>query len=718
MNATARRPLAEPETLAGTIVGIRFHNPSNGWSVLSVTATGDMAGETVTAVGPLVNPREGDEYEFRGWWTNHAKFGRQFQFEQAEMKLPSTRKGIIRYLASIAHGVGEVKAAKIVAALGEDCLAKLRETPDLIDTVDFLTSTQKEEIKQHLKENRVVAELSALICREGITPSLAVKIVARYGEDAVRIVKENPYQIADEINGIGFLTADKIAKAIGIAPDSPYRVQAAVRHVFSEAQNDGHCYLRPNDFVREIPALLGTDIPIPAIAEAVKTLIEGGILTRDGDDIYLASMYIAEVTLAANMRALAEQRIPVPAEIDDLIEKAERARGITYHSKQREAIHMALTSGLSIITGGPGTGKTEITKAIVSIYEALNPDKPVLLCSPTGRAAKRLSEATGHEAKTIHRLLAYNPELGFLVNEANPLPPGLLIADEFSMADLSLADALFSACGEGMQVVLVGDVDQLPSVGPGSVLRDAIESGVVPVTWLEYIYRQEEGSEVSSLAHKVNRGVVPSLVNSKDVTAVEILNPEDAVPVAVEYAKQVFAEYGALGFSVLAPMHKGSSGVKTLNEAIRTALNSGAQGSFSVGDKVMVVKNDYRWEIFNGDLGIVRSIEANGIISVDFGDKTVDFAADNEEYADLDLLQLAWASTIHKAQGGEYPVCIVVLTRQHWIMLTRNLLYTAITRAKKHLVLIHQPGAIEQAVRNNKIAARNSRLAERLRGEK
>lgn len=715
MNATARQPLAEPEILAGTILAVRFHNPSNGWSVLLVATHGDMAGETVTAVGPLVNPRENDEYEFRGRWVNHAKFGRQFQFEQAELRLPSTKKGVIRYLSSIAYGVGEVRAAKIIAALGEDCLTKLQEAPDLLDTLDFLTAQQREEIKQHLRENRVVAELSALICREGITPALVAKIVKHYGNDAIQVVKENPYQLAEDIEQIGFVTADRIAKAVGIAPDSPFRIRAAVQHLLKEAQNDGHCFLRPNDFVREIPALLGTDIPAPAIAEAVKTLIDAGVLVRDGDDIYLAEMYRAEINVAGKMRALAAQKIAIPNDLDALIDRAEKIRSITYHPKQREAIRTALTNGLSIITGGPGTGKTEITKAIVSIYKTLNPGKPVLLCSPTGRAAKRLSEATGREAKTIHRLLAYNPELGFLINKANPLPRGLLIADEFSMADLSLANALFSACGEGMQVVLIGDVDQLPSVGPGSVLRDAIESGVIPITRLEFIYRQEEGSEISALAHHINQGKEPDLaLYNMGVRSIEIQTPEDALPVAVQYAKEAYAQYGPLGFSVLAPMHKGSSGVRALNAAIRAALNPGTHSSFSVGDKVMVTKNDYRWEVFNGDLGIVKSVQ-NGVISVDFGDKTVEFAADNEEYADLDLLQLAWATSIHKAQGGEYPVCIVVLTRQHWIMLQRNLLYTAVTRAKKHLVLIYQPGAIEQAVRNNKIAARNSRLAERLR---
>ena len=327
MSVVAQKTLANAETLQGTIVGVRFHNSQNGWSVLQVL----VAGDPVTAVGPLVNPREGDEYSFRGHWTNHSKYGRQFQFESAELKLPSTRKGVIRYLASIAYGVGEVRAARIVGALGDDCLAKLQADPDLLDNLDFLTEAQREEIKQHLRENRVVAELSALICREGITPSLVARIVAKFGEEAVNIVKDNPYRLADEVEQIGFLTADKIAKAVGIAPDSPYRIQAAIRHILSEAENEGHCSLRPNDFVKLLPALLGPDVGVPAIAEAVKTLIEAGMLVRDGDAIYLTELYEAECKVTEWVRAMAtEKPAPIP-NLEDLIDACQTNAGITYH---------------------------------------------------------------------------------------------------------------------------------------------------------------------------------------------------------------------------------------------------------------------------------------------------------------------------------------------------------------------------------------------------
>jgi len=387
------------------------------------------------------------------------------------------------------------------------------------------------------------------------------------------------------------------------------------------------------------------------------------------------------------------------------------------HEKQRQAVYAAFANRVSVICGGPGTGKSLTVSVIVEAYHKLYPDKPIYLCAPTGRAAKRMSELSGYEAKTIHRLLAYNPELGFMVNEDQPLTPGLLIVDEVSMMDIRLAKALFSACPPDMRIVLVGDSDQLPSVGPGSVLRDIIESSTVPVTRLEYVYRQEEGSGISALAHQINAGQTPDLAAcSKDVTSHTIQTPEEALPLVVKYAKEAYEERGLLGFGVLAPGHKGSAGVKALNDAIRAALNPGAAKGFSPGDKVMVTKNCYAHDVFNGDLGIVRRVNPDdGSIEVDFGDQWVTFG-DDEDQAPLDILQLAFASTIHKSQGGEYPVAIVVLTRQHWIMLARNLAYTAITRAKKQLVIIHQAGCLKQAVRNNKIAHRNSRLAERLRG--
>lgn len=732
--ASLRAPATATETLTGVVQSVRYYNPRNAWAVLSVNAqagsahkSGGSAHEmddlangfdgSVTVVGSIVNPREGDEYEFRGSFTVDPKYGRQFKFNSAEVLLPSTRKGIIRYLSSIAYGVGEVKASRIVGALGDDALTKLQQDPTVLDDLSFLTAQQREEIKAHLREHSAVAEVSGLICREGITPHLAARIVARFGDEAVRIIKEEPYTLT-ELDGIGFLTADRVAMAVGIQPDAPARIQAAIRHILSEAENDGHCYLRPNGLVKEVPALLGTDIETAKIAEAVAVLIHAEVLVRDGDDIYLTELHEAETRVAEWVGAMAAEKPAGVPNLEGLIASCESNAGIAYHPRQREAIAMALTSGFSILTGGPGTGKSTITRAIVSIYKAEHRDKPVYLCSPTGRAAKRLSEATGQPASTIHRLLGYVPELGFTMNEQEPLPPGLLLADEASMMDVRLARALFAACADGMQVVLVGDVDQLPSVGPGSVLRDIIDSGAVPVTRLEYVYRQEEGSGIPALAHQINTGVVPGLAaDSKDVLSIQIETPDEALPLAVQHARQAYDEFGLLGFTVLAPGHRGSAGVKALNDAIRMAINPGAGKGLSLGDRCMVIKNSYQFDVFNGDLGVVRAVnDAGGSVEVDFGDKRITFGTE-EGQAPLDILQLAFASTTHKSQGGEWPAVIVVLTRQHWVMLAKNLIYTAVTRAKKHLVIIHQTRTLKRAIANNKISQRNSRLAQRLKGE-
>ncbi len=703
--------------ITGTVQAVRYYNPRTAWAVLSVHA-GDES-ESLTAVGSVINPREGDEYRFTGSFVTDPKWGRQFRINSAEVLLPSTRKGMIRYLAGIAAGVGEVRAARIVGAIGDDCLSKLHADPSLLDGLDFLTGPQREEIKTHLREHAAVAEVSGLICKEGITPNLAARIVAAYGEDAVRVCKEDPYRLT-EIEGIGFLTADRVAMSTGIPATAPARIRAAILHILAEARDaEGHCFLRPSDLMRELPSLLGIDLGVPLVADAVAALIHAGLLVREGDDIYLPTLHADEVALAGMVRVLALDVAPAIDGLDERIAAAEASAGITYHPRQREAVKMALSCGFSVITGGPGTGKSLITRTIVSIWRAERPTRPVYLCSPTGRAAKRLGEVAGEDAKTVHRLLGYVPELGFTLNENNPLAPGLLIADEASMLDVSLARALLSACAGGMQVVLVGDVDQLPSVGPGSVLRDIIASGTVPVTQLEHVYRQEAGSGISALAHAVNAGECPDLAGLPDVRSHEIQLPEEAVPLAVEQAKAAYHECGPLGFAVLAPGHKGSAGVKSLNAAIRAALNPGARGDFSPGDRVMVVKNNYDHDVFNGDLGVVREIGGeNGSIEVDFGDKRVTFGdGDDEESAPLEILRLAYASTVHKSQGGEYPVVIVVLTRQHWIMLARNLLYTAVTRAKQRLVVIHQSDCLRQAIRNNRIAARYSNLAARLRSD-
>ncbi|HOV80374.1 MAG TPA: ATP-dependent RecD-like DNA helicase [Bacillota bacterium] len=722
----------ENETIRGIIYRTRFHNPTNGYCVLSVD-TGD---EIITAVGHMPNVRDGDEFSFSGRWVNHPKFGRQFAFDEYELLLPQSRQGIIAYLASLAYGVGEVKAARIVDALGEDCLNTIKEKPELLYQVPGITPEQADEIVSKLNENTVLAELSALICRQGITPRLAAKIYAQYGKESVSIVKENPYVLADEMYRIGFITADKIAQAVSIEPDSPYRVEAAVEYVLKNAAEEGHCYLRPRDIVPAVQKVLGKGcgVGVDQIAAANTALIEKEKAVREGPCVYLAGLYQAEVGLANRMRRLLErtaltrskQKIELKDDLDPVIELAERVAGVEYAARQKEAIRIVLESPLSVITGGPGTGKSTVTNGILIAYQKLYPDRPIYLASPTGRAAKRMTEVTGMEAKTIHRLLEYHPEAGFRINELEPLEgPGLLIVDEFSMADVELAANLFAGIPNNMQVVLVGDVDQLPSVGPGSVLRDSILSGVVPTVRLQYNYRQAQGSMIAEYADQVRRGIMPPLAQKDgDVECLFVDDANQVVPVVLDRVLQALNDgYSPMEFQVLAPMHKGPAGVGALNEAIKELINP-ATGKgdykygktvFSVEDKVMVVKNDYKKGVFNGDLGIVTGVE--DAKSPDGPGLWIKFEeAVFFPVEDLDKIVLAYASTVHKSQGSEFPLCIVVCVKSHYIMLQRNLLYTAITRAKHRLVLVCQPEAVEIAVKNDRIQERYSHLRERLVG--
>ena len=718
----APTPTGPTESLTGRVEKVLFSNPETGYTVLKVTPeVGEANLAPSTAVGSMGRVREGDRYKFTGSWTEHSKFGRQFQFTAAELLMPTGRQGIVRYLSDIVYGIGPTKAGRIVEALGDNALEKMTADPSCLDGLSFLSPEQRSDLTTHLVQNRVVADLAAMICREGITPNLAQRIYARFGADSVQTVKENPYVLADEVWGVGFVTADKVARSVGIEYDNPNRVRAAVEYVIKEAaEADGHCYLRPRDILPATKAVLGPGgrVDVPELKAATEALTEQGRLIREDNRIYTARLYGAEIRVAERLRSLIGP-MTAAADVSEIVGRTEERLGIEYAVKQRTAVQAALENHLSVITGGPGTGKTTVTKAIVLAYKEIEPDRPIYLASPTGRAAKRLSEATGQDAQTIHRLLAFHPEVGFRFNEDNPLEPGLLIVDEMSMTDVELAADLFCAVTPQMQVVLVGDADQLPSVGPGSVLRDIILSCAVPVTRLDFVYRQAAGSEIHLWAHLVREGNMPALKSGEDVTVIEVADIDQTAPRVVELAKEAAARYGVMGFQVLAPMKKGSSGVTALNEAVQEALNPRPDGSktrFAPGDKVLVVKNSYKLGVYNGDLGQVIHT-GPGLVVARFGDQDdpnsveVDFAEENRG-----LLQLAYASTIHKSQGSEFPLVIVALTRGHWIMLQRNLLYTAITRAKRHLVVVCQADAVRRAVVNSRIDERLSWLAVRLRG--
>lgn len=726
-NTKTRAGAAEAETIRGAIVRARFHNPSNGYSVLQVAAGDDF----ITAVGYVPSVREGDEFSFSGRYANHPKFGRQFIFDQCELLLPKTKKGIVAYLASLTYGVGNVKAGRIVDTLGEDCLELIRESPEELRRVPGITPEQADEISARLGENAVLAELSSLICRQGVTPRLAAAVYLKYGPESVDIVKNNPYVLADDIYRVGFITADRIAQAVGVATDSPYRVRAALEFVLKNAaEMEGHCYLRPRDIAPAVKKVLkGCGISTEHMAAANEELNRTGKTIREKSCVYLARMHAAEVRLAGRMRRLLEQEIEPNAGLEQAVSVAEKVAGMEYADRQKDAIRTVLQNPLSIITGGPGTGKSTVTNGILIAYQKLFPENKIYLASPTGRAAKRLAEVTGQEAKTIHRLLRYHPEMGFQVNEGEPLAgPGLLIVDEISMADMELAADLFAGIPDNLQVVLIGDADQLPSVGPGSVLRDAILSGAVPTVCLEYNYRQEQGSRIAEYADLVRRGEMPPLASRDgDVECVSLdgydAPVEQVVPAVLARVRQALDDgLTPMEFQILAPMRRGPAGVTALNAAIQGMVNpatpdkaeiSRGKECFRVGDKVMVIKNDYQKGVFNGDMGIVAGAENKGPdgpgLRVRIDGCEVFFSTE-----DLGLLALAYASTIHKAQGNEFPLAIVVCVRSHYIMLQRNLLYTAITRAKHRLILVCQESAVKAAVKNDKIKERYSRLKERL----
>jgi exodeoxyribonuclease V alpha subunit len=717
--------------LEGTVDRITFYNEDNFYTVAKLKLKNS---KTATIVGNLPPLYIGEELVVRGDWVQHKEYGQQLQVEEWESKVPQSTVGIERFLGSgLLKGVGPATAQKIVRHFGAETLNIIENSPEQLLQLPGFSMVKINRIADSLKEHGDIQRIMVFLQGVGVSPGYALKIYRTYKNEAVKIVKENPYRLADDVFGIGFKIADQIAQKIGVGNDSPYRIRAGIRFWLNQNSSEGHIYTYENDFLVKASKELEVN-ELQLAAEMEELLLTKDIFRETLNDnqrlIYLAPFYYSETGVATRIRDLLSTE-PKSASIDSgkALEKFARQTHITLAEKQREAVLKSLQNGILVITGGPGTGKTTIVKAILSLFKTAG--LRVMLAAPTGRAAKRLAETTQEDAKTIHRLLGYgNEDAGgsrFQYNEDEPLDTDVLIVDEFSMVDLILFYSLLKAVTPGTRLIIVGDVDQLPSVGPGSVLRDLIQSAKVPTVRLNVIFRQAQESLIIANAHRINQGEFPLLSKDRDFFFIEESEPEKIVQMFPELVKVRIPKF--LGcdpvedIQVLTPMRRTITGVENLNLCLQEALNPPASGktelktgaaTFRLDDKVMQLKNDYQKLVFNGDIGRVRHIDPEERRMVVAFQEVEGEHRVSYESEELDQLVLAYVISVHKSQGNEYPVVIMPVTTQHFLMLQRNLLYTAVTRAKKMVVLIGTKKAVAIAVKNNKIEERNSLLKERL----
>jgi exodeoxyribonuclease V alpha subunit len=755
------------ETLEGIVERITFFNPENGYSVLKLApAQGRRSlrpeGDLLTIVGNLPEVTPGEHLRLAGQWMAHPDYGRQFRAERCEQVLPSTVEGIRRYLGSgLIKGIGPKTAEKIVNTFGAETLAVIDAQPQRLREVPDIGQKRYQLIAEAWEAQKSIKEVMVFLQGHGVSAGLAVKIYKHYGDGALGVVKADPYRLARDIWGIGFKTADQIARALGLPDDAPARVEAGAVYALNELADDGHVYAPQAHLAQTAAELLGLSAEVmpaaldrlekdgrirretlptslPALSpEAIPASAEAG----PGDEVavYLTPFYQAEVNAAARLKTLLETR---PSRVREfagadwewlfskVVARAEASTqgeaAVALSEGQREAVRLALTQKVCVLTGGPGTGKTTTLRAIIRLLELKQ--HPVALASPTGRAAKRLSEATGRPAQTLHRLLGFSPLEGFTYNERQRLPAHFVVVDEVSMLDLILFNNLLKAVDPAAHLLLVGDVDQLPSVGAGDVLRDLVRCGRVPVVRLTQIFRQAADSHIITNAHRVNQGQMPLFEkDARDFFLFGQSDPEEAADWVVEVvANRIPKKFGfdpLEEVQVLAPMHRGAVGVANLNARLQAALNPPAPGKaerqiggrvFREGDRVMQQRNNYQKEVFNGDIGRVRAVDLESqTLTIEFDGRPVFY-----DWLEVDELQHAFAASIHKAQGSEFPAVVVPLLTQHYMMLQRNLLYTAITRARRLCVLVGTRKAIGIAVRNAKVAERWSGLGGRMNDER
>ena len=713
----------------GLLEKISYHNEVSDFVVAKLREKDKR--ELTTIVGNLSGINPGESLKLTGQWVHNKKFGEQFRVETFEVAIPATLLGIQKYLASgLIKGIGPIMSERIVEKFGLDTLEVIEKKPERLSEVEGIGSKRISMIRKTWEEQKEIKEIMIFLQGHGVSASYSAKIYKQYGNQSIEVVRENPYRLAHDLYGTGFVTADKIAQNLGIDRNSLIRAKAGLIYVLNQLTEEGHVYYPENQLIHKAKEILHVDEEI--IIQAVRLLskekeifledlhVEGNLRAT-----YLPLFYTAETGVAQGLINLKESPSKIrPIQPEKAIEWVQQKLNIELARGQEEAVLLAANSKVLVITGGPGTGKTTIITAILRIFQQLK--LRILLAAPTGRAAKRMNEATGWEAKTIHRLLEYSPHKGgFKKDQDDPLEADVVIIDEASMVDTLLMYHLLKAVPPHAHLILVGDVDQLPSVGPGNVLKDIIKSGKFTVVMLTEIFRQARESMIVVNAHRVNQGQLPFLkevgeAGEADFQFIQEEDPEKILQVILSLCTEKipgqFTYHPLREIQVLTPMHKGTIGVTNLNIELQKKLNPGPSGitrgtwNFKPGDKVMQIVNNYDKDVFNGDIGWISRIDPEEReVVIDFNGRAVPY-----DYSDLDEVVLAYAVSVHKSQGSEYPVVILPVVTQHYLLLQRNLIYTGITRAKKRMVLIGTKKALAMAIRNNKPQRRYTFLSERL----
>ncbi len=708
------------QEIRGQIERITFISEEDGFTIAKVKVPGKK--ELVTVVGHLLSPNPGEIIHMKGRWVRHPRYGDQFKIISYRTAMPAGAYGIEKYLGSgLVKGIGPVMAKRIVKRFGKDTLDIIEKDIDRLKEVDGIGEKRVSMIRKAWDDQKEIRDIMIFLQEHEISPTYAPKIYKRYKDKSIDVIKENPYRLAMDIFGIGFITADRIADKLGFPKDSELRIMSGIIYVLQQVADEGHVYYPQDELTERCKKVL--EVPDEAIEDALNRLEFEGKVVREDDAVYLSQFYTCETGVAKRLvRLMKAPKSIRKIDTEKAIEWVQNKLRIRLSERQKDAIRAVSENKLLIITGGPGTGKTMVINAIIRIFSKIGAD--ILLAAPTGRASKRMSETSGYRSQTIHRLLEYSPQKGnFKRDERDPLKCDILILDEVSMIDIVLMHHLAKAIPLNATLILVGDVNQLPSVGPGSVLKDIIMSEVFPVVELNEIFRQARESLIVVNAHRINTGQFPILRSQKkepDFYFIEEEDPEKGLAIILDLVKRRIPK--KFGFDpinhiqVISPMNKGIIGAESLNERLQQSLNPSNEGilrgikRFNIMDKVMQIKNNYEKGVFNGDIGrIIKIDKENHEVFISFDTGVIQY-----DYSELDEITLAYAISVHKAQGSEYPAVVLPIFIQHYVLLQRNLIYTAITRGKKLVVIVGTKKAFMIGIRNNKIQRRYTHLAKRL----